>query len=183
MKLGQLVKMVMTQANEDMEDAEEYREMIIIYLNEGYRRMAEKYSPVIDLYGNVAVDGFIDLKNNVYTIRRVKRVEDQQSGREVSFEIRNGKLFVSGGEGPYNVTCTATPLPMEADTDEPLLPESAHMALADYATWRFYGNGNLSRQQRGEFYYRRFMMELERLAPEGQEMGGPRNFHSLFECT
>ena len=32
MKLGQIIKMVMTQAGEDLEDIEDYRESIVIYI-------------------------------------------------------------------------------------------------------------------------------------------------------
>lgn len=38
---------------------------------------------------------------------------------------------------------------LSADTDTPALPEWAHAALADWATWLIYRNGNPQKQQRG----------------------------------
>lgn len=42
----------------------------------------------------------------------------------------------------------ASPL-LAADTDEPSLPDWTHAALADWATWLVYRNGNPQKQQRG----------------------------------
>lgn len=39
-----------------------------------------------------------------------------------------------------------------ADSDVPKLPEWVHYALADFATWCIYRNGNVQRQQRGMRY-------------------------------
>lgn len=36
-------------------------------------------------------------------------------------------------------------------------------ALADYVTWRMLGTGNLTKQQRGEWYYARFVETLGRI--------------------
>lgn len=38
---------------------------------------------------------------------------------------------------------------LSVDTDEPDLPERAHGALADYATYRMYMTGNAQKQNRG----------------------------------
>ncbi len=35
------------------------------------------------------------------------------------------------------------------DTDEPQVPEALHEAIADWATWLLYRNGNISKQNRG----------------------------------
>lgn len=182
MKLGQIVKMVMVQAGEDVEDTEEYRESIIIYINEGYRRMMEKCKPTrtATLYAEA---GKIDIAG-IGDMREITSVRMNESGREVRYEAAGGmEIRVGGGDAAYDVEYTFEAKPLEADTDEPALPEGAHMALADYATWRFYGNGNLARQARGQFYYQRFLMELDKLMPAKQRGGGHRNFHGLFDCT
>lgn len=41
---------------------------------------------------------------------------------------------------------------LDADTDTPKLPEWTHGALADYATWLCYRNGNPQKQSRGQAY-------------------------------
>lgn len=41
---------------------------------------------------------------------------------------------------------------LAADEDTPKLPDWVHYALADFATWCIYRNGNTQRQQRGMRY-------------------------------
>lgn len=60
---------------------------------------------------------------------------------------------------------------LEADTDEPNLPEWTHRALCDWATWLVYRNGNPQKQQRGRAYYELFMMVLSQIADEGGASG------------
>lgn len=183
MKLGQIIKMVMIQAGEDIEDTDEYREMIAIYINEGYRRMLEKYQPTrtATLY---AQGGRIDLAA-IRGLVRVKRVRMNESGREVRYRAEGDGTIAVGGsdETAYDVEYTYEAEELLEDTAEPKLPAGAHMALADYATWRFYSNGNIAKQQRGQFYYQRFQMELEKLKPQNQRGGGLRNFHGLYDVT
>lgn len=183
MKLGQIIKMVMTQAGEDLEDIEDYRESIVIYINEGYREMMEKYRPVrtATLYSD---GGEIDLAA-VRDLVRVRLVRNNESGREVRFTAGSGeRIRIGGADGTaYDVEYTFEPEVLEEETQEPQIPQGAHMALADYATWRFYSNGNIAKQQRGQFYYQRFLRELDRLKPQHQRGGGLRNFHGLYDVT
>lgn len=39
--------------------------------------------------------------------------------------------------------------------------------LADYVTWRMLGTGNLTKQERGEWYYQRFLETLARIPKHG----------------
>ena len=183
MKLGQIVKMVMTQAGEDVEDTEEYREQIIIYVNEGLRRMHERYKPTRTATLYPDEDGKISIAG-IKGMDRITMVTTQD-GRECRWEAAGeGKIAAGVGDGEgVKIRYTFEAPEMLEETDEPELPQGAHMALADYATWRFYGNGNLAKQQRGEFYYRRFLMELEKITPKGLRGAGPPNFHGLYECT
>ena len=50
---------------------------------------------------------------------------------------------------------------LNADLDKPKLPEWAHTALADWATWLVYRNGNPQKQQRG-YHFRAAFDEIER---------------------
>lgn len=45
---------------------------------------------------------------------------------------------------------------LSGDEDNPNLPEWVHYALADFATWCIYRNGNTQRQQRGMRYLASF---------------------------
>ena len=52
-------------------------------------------------------------------------------------------------------------LPLRHDRSEPELPEWAHSAIADWATWRIYANGSAGRQSRG-LTFRAAFEETER---------------------
>ena len=53
------------------------------------------------------------------------------------------------------------------DKSEPELPQWAHRALADYAAWMVYRNGNAQRQSRGFVFRKAFEEVLGRLRQEG----------------
>ena len=53
------------------------------------------------------------------------------------------------------------------DEDEPKLPDWTHRAIADWATWLVYRNGNPQKQQRGMQYKFAFEEILARIADEG----------------
>jgi hypothetical protein len=56
---------------------------------------------------------------------------------------------------------------LEEDDDEPSLPGWTHRALADYATWLIYRNGNPQKQQRGLYFLRHFEEVLAMISDEG----------------
>ena len=59
---------------------------------------------------------------------------------------------------------TGEKLLMNAE-DIPQIPHWAHRAIADYATWLVYRNGNAQKQQRG-YAFRSAFEEVQRLARE-----------------
>ncbi len=67
--------------------------------------------------------------------------------------------------------------PMAAETDAPLLPDHAHRAIADYATYMLYRNGSPERQRRGAPYYQQFYEVLSGLA---QQSGTNVQFTNMF---
>lgn len=65
------------------------------------------------------------------------------------------------------------------DSDTPVLPPWAHRAIADYATWLVYRNGNPSKQQRG-YAFRNAFEEVK--AQLRESAGGRiRNFFNIPE--
>lgn len=64
---------------------------------------------------------------------------------------------------------------LEIDPDEPLLPEWTHPAIADWATWLIYRNGNPQKQQRGMVFRSSFEEVLSRISDEGGENGVNEN--------
>jgi len=73
---------------------------------------------------------------------------------------------------------------LEVDSDELLLPEWTHRALADWATWLVYRNGNPQKQQRGMAFRAAFEEVLSKLSDEGGEAGlnedGTRKLFKYF---
>ena len=61
--------------------------------------------------------------------------------------------------------------PLESDTDEPETPEWTHRAIADWATWLVYRNGNPQKQQRGYAFRSAFEEVLAKIADEGGANG------------
>lgn len=64
---------------------------------------------------------------------------------------------------------------LEVDPDEPELPEWTHRALADWATWLVYRNGNPQKQQRGMAYRAAFEEILSKMSDEGGANGVDEN--------
>ena len=73
---------------------------------------------------------------------------------------------------------TTIPYPSMSDVrDEPKLPKWTHRAIADYATYLMYRNGNALKQSRGVPYYNAFMEVLNKL-PYAKK--GGMKFKNLF---
>lgn len=68
---------------------------------------------------------------------------------------------------------------LENDSDEPNLPEWSHQALADWATWLVYRNGNSYRQQRGYAYRAAFDEILSRIIADNGKNDKVRNFFNI----
>lgn len=58
---------------------------------------------------------------------------------------------------------------LSGDDDEPLTPIYTHRAIADYATYMLYRNGNTNRQNRGVPYYQEFRRVHSRLLQKQDE--------------
>lgn len=69
--------------------------------------------------------------------------------------------------------------PLRADHDVPATPEWTHRALADWATWMIYRNGNSQKQQRGYAFRSAFDEVMARVLSEGGDKGKPKNFFNI----
>ena len=65
-------------------------------------------------------------------------------------------------------------LPLTHDKSSPELPEWAHRAIADYATWMIYRNGNVEKQRRGQQYLAAFEAMLSKLNGMSEDSTGLR---------
>ena len=69
--------------------------------------------------------------------------------------------------------------PLLLDTEVPNLPEWTHQAIADWATWLVYRNGNPVKQQRGYAFRAAFDDILSRITSENGKNGRIRNFFNI----
>ena len=88
--------------------------------------------------------------------------------------------YINEGYDLLTEACTRKHLEPKAlltkDIDTPALPDWMHRALADYATWMVYRNGNPQKQQRGFVFRNAF----ETVRAKAKEMGsGERVEHFL----
>ena len=64
-------------------------------------------------------------------------------------------------------------------SDSPKLPDWTHRALADYATYMIYRNGNPQKQQRGYAYLSLFNETRNEIRDQGGNRGKVRNFFNI----
>lgn len=179
MTVGEIMKAALLQLGEDAEDIGEFRELFLLYLNEGYAicineylKPREKRILRTDANGMAGNGGAL----------RVIRVTDER-GRTVKHRITmDGRgIITEKKNAELTADCQVTkPILME-DTDEPSMPENAQLALTDYICARQLGNGNLAQQKRAAVYEARFYQTMRRILPEG--CGSVTAFEGLYEAT
>ena len=91
-------------------------------------------------------------------------------------------LLVESYAGQHVSEVSADYTPLSNKRDEPNLPEYAHRALADYATYMIYRNGNAVKQNRGSLYYSMFMGVMAQLKYDSgrSDSGKPPQFSNLY---
>lgn len=69
--------------------------------------------------------------------------------------------------------------PLRTDNDTPATPEWTHRAVADWATWLVYRNGNPQKQQRG-YVFRSSAEEIfAKVRDEGGCQGRVKHFYNI----
>lgn len=69
--------------------------------------------------------------------------------------------------------------PLVDDDDVPALPSWTHGAIADWATWLVYRNGNQQKQNRGYPFRSSFDDMVGRIRAEGGAGGAVRKFYNI----
>lgn len=175
------MKLALRQLDEAAEDMSEYDELFRSYANMGYMialRLFLKPREVMELRTDSA--GCADLAG--LFIARVVEVWDEE-GRRVR--------FVMGGDGHtlhtgacaqrVRVLCEIECPPLESGLDEPMLPEYAQPALADYICYRHLSSGNLAKQSRAEFFRQSFYQQMRAMTPQGA--GSVTRLKNLYLAT
>lgn len=173
--------MALRQLDEDPEDIGEYDELFRAYVNEGYRiAIADYVKPRKLLAIETDKNGFAELGCSV---ARVVEVKDKD-GETVWFDLMpNGKAVQANRANAKLVAlCEVYKPDLEADTDIPEMPESAHAALADYICARHLGNGNLAKQSRSSYYETKFYQAMRRIRREGfGDVTRPTNLYAVTD--
>ena len=82
-------------------------------------------------------------------------------------------------DGKHIATGDAEWPALMADVDVPKVPEWTHRALADWATWLVYRNGNPQKQNRGYAFRSAFEEILGKILSEGGANGAVSKFYNI----
>lgn len=184
MTLASIMKLALRQLDEAAEDISEFDEVFASYANMGYMialRMFLKPRETFELVTNDR--GCADIR--ALCISRVVEVRNQ-AGEEVGFCISpDGNTLIAGA---WNERITALAEidcpPMMRDTDEPMLPEYAQPALADYICYRHLSSGNLAKQSRAEFFRQSFYQQMRAMKPQGAgSVTRRKNLYTVTEAA
>ena len=181
MTLATMMKLALRQRDEAAEDLSEYDELFRSYANMGYMialRLFLKPREVIE----VRTDSMGSAELTGLFIARVIEVRDRE-GRSVRFVMDGDGRTLHTGACAQTVTLIAEiecP-PLENGLDEPMLPEYAQPALADYICYRHLSSGNLAKQSRAEFFRQSFYQQMRAMKPQGA--GSVQTLRNLYAAT
>ena len=115
----------------------------------------------------------------------IMRVVDMRNaqGRPVRFSLSadGGTIETEEKNANIRALCEVEWPALEADTDEPRLPQYAHPALADYICYRHLSSGNLAKQSRAEFFRQSFYQQMRTINPQGA--GSVTHLRNLYAVT
>ena len=181
MTLANIMKLALRQLDEAAEDIAEYDELFRSYANMGYMialrlflRPRETFELTTDDQGRADISALpvmrvVDMRN---AQGRPVRFSISADGRAIGTEEKNTAV---------QALCEVERPALEADTDEPELPEHAHSALVDYICFRHLSTGNLAKQSRAQAFQNSFYTTARRLKPQGR--GSVTRMKNLYAMT
>lgn len=181
MTFDQIKRMAAQQLDEDPADMAEIADLLSAYVNEGYQialrdyaRPRERFTCQTDKMGHAPMGA-----------RRILRVVTltDADGRDVPFSLSaDGQTMETARPDAQLAGVAEVAYPdMKAGSDVPRIDETAHMALCDYACWRYLCNGNLAKQSRAQHYQQRFYAAMRAMRPQG--MGSVTGYRGLYAVT
>jgi len=179
--LASIMQLALRQLDEAAEDLGEYEELFRSYANMGYMiavRLFLRPREVMELRTDET--GSTDLRG--LFIGRVVEVKDG-TGMSVRFVISGDGHTLHTGACNQTVSVLAQiecPL-LESGMDEPLLPEYAQPALADYICFRHLSSGSLVKQRRADVFRESFYQQMRAMTPQGA--GSVREMKHLYAAT
>lgn len=182
MTLGQIMTLALRQLDEDAQDIGEYEDAFRVYANIGYGIAVREFLNPKEWFSLCTDEkGMADIPGE--RIVRVVETRDGESGRELTHRLTtDGKrLLFREKNRRIGALCEVDYPELKKETDEPMLPESVHYALADYICYRHLSNGSLAKQSKAEFFLTSFYAAMKMLSPQG--MGAVRDYKNLYVVT
>lgn len=182
MTYAQIKQLALRQLDEDPHDMDEFGDLLGVYVNEGYQtalidyaRPREEFTLATDKDGNADLTGL--------RIRNIAHVEEYPHGYSAwaTQDAMGNTLHTVVRDGKVRLIALVTYPDMTDDNEEPRLPEWAHAALADYACFRFLSNGNMAKQSKAQFYFQRYLTQMQRVRPHGA--GSVTTMRNLYTAT
>ena len=181
MTLANIMKLALRQLDEAAEDIAEYDELFRSYANMGYMialrlflKPRETFELTTDAQGRADISAL--------PVMRVVEMRNAQ-GRPVRFSLSADGRTIETKEkdAAVQALCEVEWPALEADTDEPRLPQYAHPALADYICYRHLSSGNLAKQSRAQHFRNEFYAQMQRLSP--RPSGGVTGYRNFYTVT
>lgn len=197
---GELKARAARQFGYDAEDLPELEPDVSAYINEGYLHlMLERYHPwreeVVPLSAILALDEGCAIPTKALNGAPIDVLGARIGGMPTTavldearelillprLSICDSDLQNESGESTVMVRYAYRPRELAEDDDIPKLPRWTHAALADWATWRLYMNGNPQKQNRGMVYRAAYDEVFRRLHPYNEALTGFSQFRNLYK--
>ena len=179
MTLGGIKLLALRQLDEDPQDIGEYDNLFKAYANMGYAIAVREYLRPREMKV-LQTDSRGHARTDEAHILRVLDLRDAAGGRVPFFPSTEGNgICTTRREQKLTAICEISYPELEAETDEPKLPEDVHTALADYICYRHLSSGSLAKQNRAQFYLVSFMHQMRAI----RSAGGSGRYKNLYEAT
>lgn len=182
MTLAQIMTLALRQLDEDAQDISEYDDAFRVYANTGYGIAVREYLKPRERFSmRTDARGEADLPYG--RIVRVVELREKTLGREAAFTLTadGGRVITGAKNAELDALCEVYYPEMTQETDEPMLPEHAHHALADYICYRHLSSGSMAKQSRAQFFLTSFYTAMRAIRPQG--MGSVKDYKNLYEAT
>lgn len=170
MTLGQIMRLALRQLDEAPEDLSEYDEQFRAYANAGYQTAVSVYLRPRGMR-TLRTDGHGCAVIRGMGIRRIISLEhaDRRLGGQVLFRLEESgdAIRTVFPKAELTALCEVKYPDMEKDDEEPMIPRSAHAALADYICYRYLSCGSLAKQKRAQNFYAQYLQAMQRIEPDG----------------
>lgn len=181
MTLAQIMALALRQLDEDAQDVAEYADAFRVYANIGYGIAVREYLKPREWFSLHANEQGEAILPDERIVRVVQLRGGQDAELAYSLSADGKRLMLREKNSEAQALCEVSYPRLIADTDEPMLPESVHYALADYICYRHLSTGSLAKQSRAEFFLTNFYAAMRGLRPQG--MGSVKDYRNLYVVT